>query len=65
MRFRGGEQVFDHQSSVAMASQGSGGGTVFNIDARGAELGVETKIANALDRHDRERAWSSNKYRTG
>lgn len=42
VRFRGGEQV------VPNGAFGGRGDVHFHIDARGAELGVETKIVNAI-----------------
>lgn len=58
-----GAQVTSAGQSMAMltAANGNGGGTVihYHIDARGGELGVETKIVNALDAYDRHKLPSS------
>lgn len=50
-----GPELFTPRASGTITANGAGGSNVYNIDARGAEIGVEERIRAALMQVERER----------
>lgn len=50
-----GPELFTPRTSGAITPNGASGGNVYNIDARGAEIGVEERVRSILMEVERER----------